>query len=244
MTSGVFHAVSVNEISIDRDNRIRRNLDGVEALADSIQRLGLIHPIVISRDNLLIAGERRLTAVRSLGWTHINAQYIDEIDPDDWEDIELEENIKRLDIEWQERHRALMRIHEKHKAKDPKWRDTDTAAISGDKKKDVVSQHRTVDRFITNERVKNAKTFNEAHQIATKLAERHDADLMYIPDLGEYTQSPIMHADFHSWSETYDGPKFNFIHCDFPYGINSHLSEQNRSGYSEDRPEITSNLIR
>src|SRR4051812_41330719 len=112
MTSGVFHAVLISEVSIDRDNRIRKKLEGIEALADSIKRLGLIHPIVISRDNLLIAGERRLTACRGLGWTHINAQYVDEIDPDDWEDIELEENVKRLDIDWLDRHRALMRIHE------------------------------------------------------------------------------------------------------------------------------------
>lgn len=243
MTSGVFHAVLISEISIDRDNRIRKKVEGIEALADSIKRLGLIHPIVISRDNLLIAGERRLTACRGLGWTHINAQYVDEIDPDDWEDIELEENVKRLDIDWLDRHRALMRIHEKHKQRDTKWRDVDTAAIAGEKKKDVVSQHKVVERFIDDPRVRNAKNFSEAHNTATRLAERHDADLMYSPNLGTYTSAPIINSDFLPWSHTYDGPKFNLIHCDFPYGINSDSSGQNPSGYT-DTPEIYYNLIR
>lgn len=39
--------------------------------------------------------------------------------------------------------------------------------------------------------------------------------------LGEH---PILCADFHKWIETYDGPKFNFIHCDFPYGIDFNKS--------------------
>jgi ParB/RepB/Spo0J family partition protein len=29
---------------------------------------------------------------------------------------------------------------------------------------------------------------------------------------------PIIVANFHEWAETYVGPKFSLIHCDFPYG--------------------------
>jgi len=29
---------------------------------------------------------------------------------------------------------------------------------------------------------------------------------------------PIIQANFHEWIKTYSGPKFSFIHCDFPYG--------------------------
>jgi len=38
-------------------------------------------------------------------------------------------------------------------------------------------------------------------------------------------ESPIICADFTEWAKTYEGPRFNFIHCDFPYGI-----EFNKSG--------------
>lgn len=33
--------------------------------------------------------------------------------------------------------------------------------------------------------------------------------------------SPIHCTSFLDWAPTYDGPKFNFIHCDFPYGVNT-----------------------
>jgi tRNA1(Val) A37 N6-methylase TrmN6 len=32
---------------------------------------------------------------------------------------------------------------------------------------------------------------------------------------------PITNADFIDWVRTYSGPRFNFLHCDFPYGINA-----------------------
>lgn len=30
----------------------------------------------------------------------------------------------------------------------------------------------------------------------------------------------ILHANFEDWAQTYTGPRFNFVHCDFPYGKN------------------------
>jgi len=35
---------------------------------------------------------------------------------------------------------------------------------------------------------------------------------------------PILNADFHQWAIEYSGPPFNFIHCDFPYGIDYNTS--------------------
>lgn len=50
------------------EGRHRANLGDIKSLADSIAALGLIHPIVITPDHRLVAGERRLAAVESLGW--------------------------------------------------------------------------------------------------------------------------------------------------------------------------------
>lgn len=36
----------------------------------------------------------------------------------------------------------------------------------------------------------------------------------------ELPPTPIECANFIEWAASYDGPAFNFIHCDFPYGIN------------------------
>jgi ParB-like chromosome segregation protein Spo0J len=40
----------------------------ISALAASIGRVGLINPITIASDGLLLAGARRLAAVKQLGW--------------------------------------------------------------------------------------------------------------------------------------------------------------------------------
>jgi hypothetical protein len=43
----------------------------------------------------------------------------------------------------------------------------------------------------------------------------------------------ILNEDFLTFAPQYDGPRFNLIHCDFPYGIDSDESGQNPSGYDD-----------
>lgn len=50
------------------DGRHRTDLGDIKSLADSIDDIGLIHNIVVTPDHHLVAGERRLAAVKSLGW--------------------------------------------------------------------------------------------------------------------------------------------------------------------------------
>jgi hypothetical protein len=40
------------------------------------------------------------------------------------------------------------------------------------------------------------------------------------------TPKDVMHKDFCEWAPTYTSDKFNFIHCDFPYGINTDKRNQ------------------
>ena len=51
--------------------RHRHDMGDIASLARSIESVGLLHPIVITPDNVLIAGERRLTACKELGWTEV-----------------------------------------------------------------------------------------------------------------------------------------------------------------------------
>ncbi|MCK6479426.1 MAG: ParB N-terminal domain-containing protein [Planctomycetes bacterium] len=57
--------------------RFRRDLGDLNALARSIDALGLLHPVVVDRDRNLVAGLRRLTACKSLGWTKIPVRVVD-----------------------------------------------------------------------------------------------------------------------------------------------------------------------
>jgi DNA modification methylase len=57
--------------------RRRKDLGDIDALAESIARLGLLQPIVVRSDNSLVAGERRLTAHRKLGLDRITVHVAD-----------------------------------------------------------------------------------------------------------------------------------------------------------------------
>ena len=100
MTSGNFRSVSLDSIVVDRANRQRRELFNIEELADSIHRNGLIHPIVVTPEHVLVAGERRYTAMKSLGWTSVPVQFTTDLSELELGIIELEENIKRDNISW------------------------------------------------------------------------------------------------------------------------------------------------
>ncbi|WP_053208205.1 ParB N-terminal domain-containing protein [Jiangella muralis] len=52
--------------------RHRHELGDLDELAASIRQLGLLQPITISPDGVLICGARRLAAVKTLGWKHVN----------------------------------------------------------------------------------------------------------------------------------------------------------------------------
>lgn len=58
--------------SIQVGRRHRHDLGDLDALAASIERDGLLQPITITPDGLLVCGVRRLAAIRQLGWRTVN----------------------------------------------------------------------------------------------------------------------------------------------------------------------------
>lgn len=250
MTSGSFHTLPLDAIVVDREGRQRRELKGIPDLADSISRLGLIHPPVVTRDNVLVSGERRVTAMRSLGWTSCSIQYVDEIDPPTLRAIELEENIKREDIPWKDRCNAILEFNELRKASVPGWSQEKTAEALGIAPS-TVTVHIQVAKELAkgNTRVVDAPKFSVARGIVDRAQQRQAATEMdafkstkAIPSSGEepYPNSIIV-ADFNEWAPRYDGPKFNLLHCDFPYGINADTFAQGSApahGGYDDTPDV------
>jgi len=101
---------------IDDSTRVRKDYGELESLKISIRDFRLIQPIVLTWDNTrwkLLAGGRRLAAIRALGWKelrhiehfvlredladskNLEVQYIRQA-------IEYEENIRRKNMEWTE----------------------------------------------------------------------------------------------------------------------------------------------
>lgn len=70
--------ISIEISTIDVGQRFRKDLGDIEGLARSIEAEGLLQPIGITRENRLVFGGRRLAACYTvLGWTHIEARFVD-----------------------------------------------------------------------------------------------------------------------------------------------------------------------
>ncbi|GAA3078115.1 ParB/RepB/Spo0J family partition protein [Streptosporangium carneum] len=67
--------VSVDAITIGE--RDRTDLGDLDELAASIAKVGLLHPVVITEARELVAGGRRLAAVRLLGWSEVPVTSVD-----------------------------------------------------------------------------------------------------------------------------------------------------------------------
>lgn len=57
--------------SIVVGDRARKVYSNIDTLAASITSLGLLHPIVVTADRELVAGGRRLEAVKAMGWSEV-----------------------------------------------------------------------------------------------------------------------------------------------------------------------------
>jgi ParB/RepB/Spo0J family partition protein len=96
-----YAAVPVDKI-VSTSNRKHGGMGEINILARNIQNEGLISPptAVDCGDGTyrIIAGRRRIAAIRQLGWKEVTVRVIDEADADHLESIGLSENVNRLEM--------------------------------------------------------------------------------------------------------------------------------------------------
>jgi ParB/RepB/Spo0J family partition protein len=262
------------EIVVKRDERQRRIIK-TDDLLPSIKERGVMNPIIVTRDKVLIAGERRLATSIELGLRDIPVRYADSLTETELAIVELEENIKRADLEWQELVDAVASIHKLYCQADKEWPLRETAASIG-LTIGTVSMYLQVHNDLADTRIKEAGTVREAYNVLKRREHRSMGDALQEllettatvvkPDIpspqtstshnassSEGTSSgavgeapakrepaplPILNLSFLDWVKTYEGPKFNLVHCDFPYGVNLFDGAQGkgaeeREGYSD-----------
>jgi ParB family chromosome partitioning protein len=93
-------------------DRFRKDYGDLSLLKDSITRYGLIQPVVVNQDRVLVAGGRRYTAHRELGLATIDVVYKETLLESDRQEMEALENIARKSFEWQEETIAIARIYQ------------------------------------------------------------------------------------------------------------------------------------
>jgi ParB family transcriptional regulator, chromosome partitioning protein len=106
--------ITVHTADLRNDpNNIREELLDIDELADSIRENGLLQPIVARREGkqlIVVAGHRRLAAVRLLKWDEISVIVHDHMRPDTVLAAMLIENGQRVDLNPMEEARGLARL--------------------------------------------------------------------------------------------------------------------------------------
>lgn len=114
--------IAVADLVADPEN-LREHVDGVrrgdddvddiEQLAESIKEVGLLQPIVARKDGdrlIVVAGHRRLAAIRRLRWTHVDVVVRAPMRPDHVIAAMLIENGQRRDLDPIEEARGITKL--------------------------------------------------------------------------------------------------------------------------------------
>lgn len=91
--------IAVDRIRTDEEERIRADIGNLKPLQESIEKVGLINPLIIDEGNTLVAGYRRLQACKNLGIKEVEVSVIEcDGDPLKRLDVEVAENFFRKDF--------------------------------------------------------------------------------------------------------------------------------------------------
>ena len=238
-------------------DRQRADYGDIAGLAASIKRLGQLQPIVVTATGStpewrLLAGGRRMRAVQSLGHETIFAVTRESLPQEEQELIELEENVRRKDLEWPEYIAAVARFTELanksqrevaadlqiHESTISKIVQLSTAIREKPALKTASSWKSAYDLLAADQRKAQASTLEDALAIVADLSLEPTAKpavpaLVHdeIPIAPPPTPEFALEASFLHWVQTYSGKRFNLIHCDFPYGLN--MDSANLQGSSD-----------
>ena len=177
-------------------NRQRRlhDIAKEQELAQSIESVGLLHPPVVretSEGYVLVAGERRYRAISSIidfggsfrvaGEKMLPAGFVPvlaiaDLDADAAEEAELDENIKRVDLTWQERASAVARLAalrgRQNEATGAPKPTVATIAAELERQPASVREDLLVAAHLSNPEVTKAKTAGEALKALKKVEQR------------------------------------------------------------------------
>lgn len=250
--------LSPTDIQIGPDRQRKEFLpQDLADLTNSIQAIGLLHPIVVrtapDSSHTLVAGERRFRAITSIYDTFaeqircagqlvplglIPCLDLGDLSPLEAEEAELDENIKRANLTWQEHAAALDRLH--------RFRQRQAAAVSSpeapvahtvaDTAREVagradggygaqVRKELLVAQHLDNPEVAKAKTVEDAFKVLRTAEERKKNEALAAKVGATLSSSShtLLQGDSLALlrSADFDG-KFDVICSDPPYGMDAH----------------------
>lgn len=230
-------------------NRQRKNFDAAQLheFSDNIAARGLLHPIILREVEgqlVLVAGERRLRAVTDLaelgGQIKHDGQAVPlgeipytlftDLDPLAAEEAELDENIHRADLTWQERAAAHARLRALREAQAlaTGTPSPSVAAIALEVRgsaegsnQEATRRELIVARHLDNPEVKAAKSVDEAFKIL-KRSEAAEKSRALGESVGRTFTADLhqaIHGNSLEWLRACPDKSFDCILTDPPYGM-------------------------
>ena len=197
----------INIKKVKVSNRLREtNEAAVKELAQSIYEIGLLHPITIDVKNNLVAGAHRLAAYTLLAekypedsrWTEIPYTHPEggNISSAEKRKIELEENLKRTQMTWQERSLGLLEYHRlaitSAAKKGEKWSERQTASLFGVSNTHFNSLRRIAERLKKNKDDPMWKLESPTDAIKLLFEEQKQKTTKKLAELNKkYSQTPL-----------------------------------------------------
>jgi len=251
------HVSLISDIKISADRQRREfNPDAIIELANSIEARGLLHaPVCRETANglVLVAGERRLRAIESLyamggKFTHngrifaepeIPYSTLGELSPLEAEEAELDENLKRQNLSWQEETAAIARLHKLRLAQaeisNQSHSVADTAReVFADETKDKsnaelgfyrdkVRTDLILANHLDNPEVSKAKTAKDALKILKKQEETSRNRELAERVGAKYSSAShtLVNEDCTTWLGKCSDSQFDVICTDPPYGMDA-----------------------
>lgn len=233
-------------ISADRQRKEFVQSDLVE-LAESIRTMGLFHPLVVRQEGdkwVLVAGERRLRAITDIyelggEFKHdsvvvegnlVPCVSLGELDELAREEAELEENIRRVNLTWQERAAATARLtslrHKQAAASGNPLPTVATIALEVRGSAEGINQETTrreiiVAKHLADPEVRAAKTVNDAFKVL-KRKEETKRNVQLAAEVGRTFTSAahtLLNEDSLIWLGKAPEGTFDVILTDPPYGM-------------------------
>jgi len=224
-------------------------------LIDSILKVGLLHPPVFWFDStvgkwVLSVGERRFRAIEKINEYTKPIPYIycgtDTIPPGHIAitplgeyldavgrfEAELDENIHREELSWQDRVQALSDLHEMRKKENPSQTRSQTGAEiaqrggakSLESGREMLREAIIIAPFLDNKAVANARSADEAVGLIYKAQEEAALSALAKRSLARMTAKPdveVRHGDLTDVLPNLEPGQYDLILADPPYGIDA-----------------------
>lgn len=237
--------IDISRILIQDRQRKEFSDEKIKALASSIANVGLLHPPVVREvpgssplQFRLVVGEGRIRAISSLTAPYncgvnknippnrIECQLITDLSPVQQYEAELHENLLRTNLTWKEEQEAFANLHELRRTQNAAQtiRDTavevqhETARGSIKAIEQKISGALLISKHQDNPSVRNARSFNEARNIALKAAEAELATAL-ADRIKSSSPHRLFPGDMRTILPTFPAGEFDVILADPPYGM-------------------------